>query len=186
MKRNLYVTLLTVACLGGFIFEDCARASTLTFQFGVNATSGPLAGASATGTFSYDSSIIPSSGSGVLNTANLFTSLNFTWDGIHYNQTTANTGFIVYANGAAISYIFGSDCSAGVCAIADGTENWIVDLFPPIQGVSGTINYTVLGHLGSGFGTAAITPLPGALPLFAGGLGALGLLGWHRKRKATV
>ena len=30
------------------------------------------------------------------------------------------------------------------------------------------------------------TPLPGALPLFAGGLGALGLLGWRRKRKAAA
>jgi hypothetical protein len=29
----------------------------------------------------------------------------------------------------------------------------------------------------------AATPLPAALPLFAGGLGALGLLGWCRKRK---
>jgi hypothetical protein len=29
-------------------------------------------------------------------------------------------------------------------------------------------------------------PLPGALPLFATGLGALGLLGWRRKRKAAV
>jgi len=28
-----------------------------------------------------------------------------------------------------------------------------------------------------------VTPLPAALPLFAGGLGALGLLGWRRKRK---
>jgi hypothetical protein len=27
------------------------------------------------------------------------------------------------------------------------------------------------------------TPLPGALPLFATGLGTLGLLGWRRKRK---
>lgn len=30
------------------------------------------------------------------------------------------------------------------------------------------------------------TPLPAALPLFAGGLGALGLLGWRRKRKSQV
>ena len=28
-----------------------------------------------------------------------------------------------------------------------------------------------------------VVPLPGALPLFATGLGALGLLGWRRKRK---
>ena len=33
---------------------------------------------------------------------------------------------------------------------------------------------------------ATTTPLPAALPLFATGLGALGLLGWRRKRKATA
>jgi hypothetical protein len=32
-------------------------------------------------------------------------------------------------------------------------------------------------------GDALTTPLPAALPLFATGLGALGLLGWRRKRK---
>jgi len=32
----------------------------------------------------------------------------------------------------------------------------------------------------------AVTPLPAALPLFATGLGALGLLGWRRKRKAAA
>ena len=33
---------------------------------------------------------------------------------------------------------------------------------------------------------APTVPLPGALPLFATGLGALGLLGWRRKRKAQA
>ena len=32
----------------------------------------------------------------------------------------------------------------------------------------------------------AITPLPAALPLFVTGLGALGLFGWRRKRKAQA
>lgn len=32
----------------------------------------------------------------------------------------------------------------------------------------------------------ATTPLPAALPLFASGFGALGLLGWRRKRKAIL
>ena len=31
--------------------------------------------------------------------------------------------------------------------------------------------------------TGTVTPLPATLPLFATGLGALGLLGWRRKRK---
>jgi hypothetical protein len=34
--------------------------------------------------------------------------------------------------------------------------------------------------------TTSATPLPAALPLFVGGLGALGLLGWRRKKKAAV
>ena len=34
--------------------------------------------------------------------------------------------------------------------------------------------------------TATTTPLPAALPLFATGLGALGLLGWRRKRKSQA
>jgi hypothetical protein len=37
----------------------------------------------------------------------------------------------------------------------------------------------------TGVGIEATTPLPAALPLFASGLGALGLLGWRRKRKAS-
>ena len=32
----------------------------------------------------------------------------------------------------------------------------------------------------------AATPLPAALPLFAGGLGALGLFGWRRKKKSAT
>ncbi|HXW64806.1 MAG TPA: VPLPA-CTERM sorting domain-containing protein [Burkholderiaceae bacterium] len=35
-------------------------------------------------------------------------------------------------------------------------------------------------------GFYAVTPLPAALPLFAGGLGAMGLLRWRRKRKAQA
>ena len=31
-----------------------------------------------------------------------------------------------------------------------------------------------------------VTPLPAALPLFAAGLGALGLLGWRRRKKAVA
>jgi hypothetical protein len=38
----------------------------------------------------------------------------------------------------------------------------------------------------SGGGTQSATPLPAALPLFATGLGALGLLGWRRKRKGAA
>jgi hypothetical protein len=36
------------------------------------------------------------------------------------------------------------------------------------------------------FSVPSEVPLPAALPLFATGLGFVGLLGWHRKRKSAV
>jgi hypothetical protein len=51
-------------------------------------------------------------------------------------------------------------------------------------GVGDTI--TVGFSVGGPVGGPIVTPLPAALPLFATGLGALGLLGWRRKRKAAI
>jgi hypothetical protein len=57
-----------------------------------------------------------------------------------------------------------------------------------------TFNQVTLSDLNQGnfevdnfsYVAAAATPLPAALPLFATGLGGLGLLGWRRKRKAQA
>lgn len=46
------------------------------------------------------------------------------------------------------------------------------------------VNFDI-GPATSGGNGGAATPLPAALPLFATGLGAMGLLGWRRKRKAA-
>lgn len=45
--------------------------------------------------------------------------------------------------------------------------------------VSITLNYTLAGD-------PAATPLPAALPLFVSGLGALGLIGWRKRRRAAA
>jgi probable HAF family extracellular repeat protein len=50
---------------------------------------------------------------------------------------------------------------------SDSSGNWDAVLLTPTSSVSAT-------------------PIPAALPLFASGLGALGLLGWRRKRKQVV
>ena len=45
---------------------------------------------------------------------------------------------------------------------------------------------TVSPGIGNSLELASATPLPAALPLFATGLGSLGLLGWRRKRKVAA
>lgn len=52
-----------------------------------------------------------------------------------------------------------------------------------ILGGSGTIDYSINISLPAGL---YVTPLPAALPLFASGLGALGLLFWRRRREAAA
>jgi hypothetical protein len=57
--------------------------------------------------------------------------------------------------------------------------------FDPVTNVEGPPTTAFLALDGTGV-AAANTPIPTTLPLFATGLGALGLLGWFRKRKARV
>ena len=64
-----------------------------------------------------------------------------------------------------------SDCTSG-----QSTPNWAVD----ISLGTGVVSITQENNR---LGTA---PLPAALPLFTTGLGALGLLGWRRKRKVAA
>ena len=64
-----------------------------------------------------------------------------------------------------------------------------VDLFNGINGstIAGDSRITLLSiPIGDNYSGSLdlATPLPAALPLFATGLGGLGLLGWRRKRKA--
>jgi PEP-CTERM motif len=55
------------------------------------------------------------------------------------------------------------------------------DVFSGNTSSTGVIGFTRT----SGEGPPPV-PLPGALPLFASGLGALGLLGWRRKREKAA
>jgi hypothetical protein len=77
----------------------------------------------------------------------------------------------------------------------------IADAIGPSTGSSGINSGLVFSTSGGSFDLTSIlnnqstftatispspVPLPSALPLFATGLGALGLLGWRRKRKAAT
>ena len=68
-----------------------------------------------------------------------------------------------------------------VYASATGDETSYAYADPSFTAPAG---YSVLTS--PGVGNAAVTPIPAAFPLFASGLGALGLLGWRKRRKATL
>jgi hypothetical protein len=56
---------------------------------------------------------------------------------------------------------------------------------PPLSFLESVVTGNFVGGADLTF-TPVTTPIPAALPLFASGLGALGLFSWRRKRKAQT
>lgn len=96
-----------------------------------------------------------------------------------FNQPLGDFSIRITAQGDLFSaYLNGSTTAA---------TTLVDDTFA--SGYTGVYDHDIFNHAESfdNFvvtGTPLPTPLPAALPLFATGLGMLGLLGWHRKRKA--
>ena len=94
---------------------------------------------------------------------------------------TVGTGYINYL--LLETFIHVSTTSPGGTASASGFIDPTVIIDPSFEFAS---QYHIEFSQGITNGAAAATPLPAALPLFASGLGALGLLGWRRKRKVLA
>jgi PEP-CTERM motif len=168
-----------VSCLLGAVAPaiPAVEASPITYNFSVTATSGPLDGTTASGTFSYDSSSIVPGGGYNLNTG-LLTALNFTWDGIFYNETTANTGFLLFdATGTLTNALFGNNCGASGCNVRIHHEEWYFEsLFFGYSGDAGVF-------IGTSTVSLAGVPEPSTLVLLSAGLGGLGLAVLRRRHR---
>ena len=91
-------------------------------------------------------------------------------------------GFVISRNGESVSF-----------DVSDASRFLMIDTSVLIHG---PVDFELTANLPDGLQVLVIsdpipqglaqTPLPAALPLFASGLGALGLLGWRRKRKAQA
>jgi hypothetical protein len=92
-----------------------------------------------------------------------------------------------YAPGSVNSF----DVSGGAILFTSQFQSTVGNFHLLLGHIGGTtIAHGILDNVGvHGLGgdiTYSATPLPAALPLFATGLGALGLLGWRRKRKKAA
>jgi hypothetical protein len=116
---------------------------------------------------------------------------------------TAAPGFTIVGLGAALDPPFGVVDFAETAETLGSVLVANLDVTPTNSSVSAIISSNValqisdnlsLGGSGLAAGadsytqsfTVSQTPLPAALPLFATGIGGLGLLGWRRKRKAQA
>ena len=113
-------------CAFGFLalLAASANASPVTYDFTVTATSGPLSGVTATGSFTFDSSLeVPKE----FDQTVPLKSLHFTWNGITYSAATANIGNLLFdSSGALKSADFGDHCHGG-CGVAHNTNDWWVN-----------------------------------------------------------
>jgi hypothetical protein len=101
------------------------------------------------------------------------------------NSSLYTLNLVTGAVGTSSSGLFGPTVlEAGTLfsGAADPSAIWTLNL----SNGAGTFVTNVSGADTNFWGLApdVATPLPAALPLFATGLGSLGLLGWRRKRKA--
>jgi len=83
--------------------------------------------------------------------------------------------------------------SADIFAIHFGGKGGGNEILLALSGNSSTFNFSMTGAQNGlssiqGFGSGGVSqaPLPAALPLFASGLGGMGLFAWWRKRKAKA
>lgn len=132
-----------------------AAAAPVTYDMQVTATSGVLAGVVSNGSFTFDSSIVPPGGGTVTGPALLLTELDLNWNGVAWDETTANTfgsnGLLDFdAAGNLTLLIVGTACAGGggaVCAEVN-TNSWF------FNGASGGLfGYATAGSPSFGFGT---------------------------------
>ena len=177
--------LTQAAATGGLLSLDQINVtySTLFAPFSPNRLFAPIGSNITDGAF-----FIPGTGgttpAGVMGFGAVFSDVNLAGTSIAFATTAGGIGLL------AVPTFSG-----------DQTFSFLGILLAPgeglITGVRIVTGTTALGPLESPsvdlvvmddfiFGEPSNTPLPAALPLFATGLGALGLIGWWRKRKAQA
>jgi len=193
MKSGLFKAVAVIALLGG----TPALAATKTYDM-----------AEITSDFAITGSIVTDGNFGVLTQADILSwnlAINFFGVGVTHviGPTSVPLGRVAFQGSALTADNFGlfwnfNDASGSMefqlfdqsnhVSLVDLETGVLLAQVQDIFGHSHTSFITPSGNLQFAIDPTAFdaiaTPLPAALPLFATGLGVLGLLGWRRKRRA--
>jgi len=105
-----------------------------------------------------------------------------------YPVGTTFTGPPVVGEGVSFTSVSNLDSSGLAFATSGGTLGMFGFFAPNSAAATGNAYGQIpppgAGSFGVGLFDLTPVPLPATLPLFASGLGAMGLLGWRRKRRA--
>lgn len=172
--------LVLAAAMASVAFAPSGMAAPVTYDFLVTSSYG-----SSAGTFTYDdSSVTP----GAYNNATgLLTGFDFTFKGIHYDASTANTGSLqLDAAGNLIAFFFGTSCAVGSCANYT-SDDWYLSMGSGTRWDTGeATHWQDFWYDGSQRGSftlalANAVPEPGTLGMIS--LGILGLIGLAMGRR---
>jgi len=121
-----------------------ASAGLVRYEFEVVSDTATL----ASGYFVFDNDIPPPPpGMSTVTDDHLLFDLDFSFNGIDYDETTANGGIAGFSDeGELTVLIFGSNCSdtgAGACTVQSGTSDW--DMIIVLGALEGSILYSIEG-----------------------------------------
>ncbi len=176
---NRTIASAAFAAVVGFSVLICAEVANATTYTLVNIICG-TEDCSMTGSFDYDGSF---SNIDIIMTGTVFHGSVFSTDQgstatqLYIGDSDVDYWVLNFAQPLPVSG--GTDAITSGCGFSTvGPANPFVCTLPSILA---TFDLT-----GSVESSVSATPLPAALPLFASGFGALGLLGWRRKRKVLA